>query len=216
PDRLYGGVFRQAGVIRAESMTELFDFCMVLGSSPLPEGNRVVIQTHSGGPGAVAADSCGRSGLELPAFSQETLKALEDHVPHTGSLNNPVDLTYARNMDDYFEVIPKILLSDHGADGLLLYLMLPIHPVRRVLSAMGMPEEQIQEQFEKLTDQLAEKLNRLAKEQKKPIIGFSYRAQVDKLIKVLQNYGFPVIPSPHRAARAMAALNRYRLIRDRS
>jgi acetate---CoA ligase (ADP-forming) subunit alpha len=215
PDKLYDGVFRQAGILRARSMTELFDFCLVLGSSPLPQGKRVVIQTHSGGPGAVAADACGRAGLELPAFSPETVGRLAPYVPQTGSLNNPVDLTYARNLEDYFKAIPETLLSEPRADGLLLYLMLPSHPMRRVLSAMGVAEDQIQAQIDQMVAQMAEYLIRLTAEQTKPIIGFSYRARVDKLIGLLQQRGFPVLPSPHRAARAMDALVRYRHLRER-
>jgi acetate---CoA ligase (ADP-forming) subunit alpha len=215
PDKLYDGVFHQAGIIRAKSMTELFDFCLVLGSCPLPQGNRVVIQTHSGGPGAVAADACGRAGLELPVFSPETLKNLAPYIPHTGSLNNPVDLTYARNLEDYFQTIPKTLLAEPKADGLLLYLMLPSHPIRRVLAALGLTEEQIQEQIAQVDDRLVKNLLRLAADQVKPIIGFSYRAQADKPIGILQQSGFPVLPSPHRAARAMAALLRYRYFRQR-
>jgi len=81
PDDLYSGMFRQSGVIRAQSVTELFDFCWVLGSLPKPEGPRVVIQTHSGGPGAAAADSCGRAGLELPALSDDSVEKLTPFVP---------------------------------------------------------------------------------------------------------------------------------------
>ena len=71
PDALYDGMFRQAGIIRARSVVELFDFCWVLGALPIPEGNRVVIQTHSGGPGAAAADACGRAGLRLSTLSEK-------------------------------------------------------------------------------------------------------------------------------------------------
>ena len=87
PDRLYDGIFRQGGVVRAHSVTELFDFCRVLGVLPKTKGRRVVIQTHSGGPGAAAADACGRAGLELPALSKETIEKLKPFVPHTGSVS---------------------------------------------------------------------------------------------------------------------------------
>ncbi len=60
PDRIYDGVFEQCGIIRGGSVTELFDFCWALGGLPRAKGNRVVIQTHSGGPGAAAADACGK------------------------------------------------------------------------------------------------------------------------------------------------------------
>lgn len=112
PDELYEGMFRQAGVIRARSVVELFDFCWALGSMPVPKGNRVVIQTHSGGPGAAAADACGRAGLRLSTLSNETLKKLAPFIPPTGSVGNPVDLTFAKDYSDFYSRIPKILLED--------------------------------------------------------------------------------------------------------
>ena len=121
PDKLYEGIFRQSGVIRAHSITELFDFCWLLGNCPEPEGNNVVVQTHSGGPGASAADACDRAGLKLSPFSPETLEKLEPFVPHTGSVSNPVDLTFTKNSLEYFDTIPKILLEEPHADMLLIY-----------------------------------------------------------------------------------------------
>ena len=76
PDRLYDGVFRQSGIIRAWSIEEMFDMGSVLGSVPAPRGDRVVIQTHSGGPGAVAADACDREGLKIPAMPDAVKKEL--------------------------------------------------------------------------------------------------------------------------------------------
>jgi acyl-CoA synthetase (NDP forming) len=91
PDALYSGIFRQAGVIRAATITELFDFCWALGVLPEPSGPRVVIQTHSGGPGATAADSCGRAGLTLPPLSGKTRERLGAFLPHTASMIEPMD-----------------------------------------------------------------------------------------------------------------------------
>jgi acetyl-CoA synthetase (ADP-forming) len=120
-------------------------------------------------------------------------------------------------MEDYFWSIPKTLLAEPQADALLIYFMMPGHPIRRVLSAMGMNEEQIRDQIAQIIDKLAADMIRLAGEHPdKPVIGFSYRSQVDKLIGILQQKSFPVLPSPGRAARAMGALVRYRYFRDRS
>ncbi|MDY6852194.1 MAG: CoA-binding protein, partial [Thermodesulfobacteriota bacterium] len=102
PDSLYEGIFRQSGIIRARFMTELFDFCRVLGSLSRPKGDRVAVLTDSGGPGASAADSCGRAGLDVPRFSPETLEKLSHIVPDTGSVNNPVDLTFTKEMNHYY------------------------------------------------------------------------------------------------------------------
>jgi acyl-CoA synthetase (NDP forming) len=112
PDRLYKGMFHQGGVIRAHSMMEMFDICWMLGSFSDPVGRRVLIQTHSGGPGVEAADACGRVGLELPPLSPETIEKLRPLIPQTGSINNPVDFTYIKNFPDYYSEIPKILLED--------------------------------------------------------------------------------------------------------
>ena len=127
-----------------------------------------------------------------------------------------MDLTYARNMDDYFWSIPKTLLAEPKADGLLIYLMMPNHPIRRVMSAMGLSEEQIEAQIDQFVEKSVGYMIKLAETQTKPVIGFSYRSQVDKLIGILQQKGFPVLPSPGRAARAMGALVRYRYFRERS
>jgi acyl-CoA synthetase (NDP forming) len=212
PDKLYDGVFNQSGIIRANSMTELFDYCWVLGSCPPPRGNRMVIQTHSGGPGATAADACGRAGLELTRFSKETIKNVSPFVPHTGSLNNPVDITFSKNPLDFFDGIPKTLLADPNADGLLIYLMLPDHHVKRGFLQMGIPEDQIEDNLNQLVKTITQTIMGLPKIHQKPVIGYSYRAQVDRLIQFLQRKGFPVLPSPERAARAMAALVRYRTL----
>jgi acyl-CoA synthetase (NDP forming) len=212
PDRLYDGVFNQSGIIRAQSMTELFDFCWVLGSCPPPRGNRLVIQTHSGGPGATAADACGRAGLDLTLFSSETIEKVSPFVPHTGSLNNPVDITFSKNPLDFFDTIPKTLLADPEADGLLIYLMLPDHHVRRGFLRLGIPEDQIEDNLNQLVKTISQTIMGLPKLHRKPVIGFSYRSQIDRLIQRLQQKGFPVLPSPERAARAMAALVQYQKI----
>jgi acyl-CoA synthetase (NDP forming) len=127
PDQLYDGVFRQAGVIRAHSITELFDFCCVLALSHEAKGKRVAVQTHSGGPGVATADACQRFGLQLPGFSAETLDKLKPLAPHTASLSNPVDLTFTKNPLDYFDKIPDVLLSDSHTDSVLIYFLTPLH-----------------------------------------------------------------------------------------
>jgi len=206
PDRLYDGVFRQSGIIRARSIAELFDFCWVLGTCPPPNGNRVVIQTHSGGPGAAAADGCGRSGLELSSFSSQTREKLGLYVPHTGSINNPVDLTFTKNPLDYFSSIPKILLEAPETDGLLVYFLVPTQTMRRMLESLGVPEDQVPAQSENIMEQQSIAVSSLPRDHHKPLIGFSLRTRDDLYIAKLQDRGIPVLSSPERAARAMGAL----------
>ena len=209
PDDLYSGMFRQSGVIRAQSVTELFDFCWVLGSLPKPEGPRVIIQTHSGGPGAAAADSCGRAGLELPALSDDTVEKLTPFVPHTGSINNPVDLTFSKNPDDFYSNIPQVLIKEKKADMLLIYFFTPSKVLERALKQMGLSEEEIMDQAPKFMDHQCSSVARLLETDNKPIIGYTFRSLQEPSIRGLTDRGIPVFPGPERAARAIAALVKY-------
>ena len=215
PDPLYDGVFRQSGVIRAHSIPELFDYCWVLGTCPQPGGNRVIIQTHSGGPGAAAADACGRAGLELPQLSKQTQDKIAPMVPHTGSVNNPVDLTFSKNPLDFFDAIPDALLGDIGTDGLLAYFLAPEQSIRRTMESMGIPEEKIPRLTEKLFDDQGRALAGLIKKHQKPLVGFTFQNHGDLFIRKLLHHDVPVFPSPERAARAMAALVRYSYLLDK-
>ncbi|MBW2410544.1 MAG: CoA-binding protein [Deltaproteobacteria bacterium] len=214
PDKLYDGVFHQSGVIRADTITELFDFCWVLGTSRPPGGNRVVVQTHSGGPGATAADACSRAGLDLPTFSELTLKKLEAYVPHTGSANNPVDLTFTKNPLEYFDNIPRILLEEPAADMLMVYFMAPKENIKRAMTSMGVAEDQIPVLRDKLFNDQARAMAELRDKSAKPIVGFSFHSRTNPMLQKLQDYRIPALPSPERAARAMAALVEYAGIRQ--
>jgi len=215
PDDVYEGVFRQSGVIRARSVTELFDFCWALGSLKRPRGSRVVIQTHSGGPGAAAADSCGRAGLDLPALSEETVEKLAAFVPGTGSVNNPVDLTFSRNPQDFFHDIPKILLEDEHTDILMIYFLTPSQVVTRALTQMGVPPDRVAQEGEKMTDQFCRQVVDLIGRHDQPVVGFTFRSFEEPSVKGLLTRGIPVYPGPERAARSLAALTAYGTIRWR-
>ncbi|MFW6081812.1 MAG: acetate--CoA ligase family protein [Desulfosalsimonas sp.] len=214
-ERIYEGVFRQSGVIRAWSIEELFDICWCLGTCPVPEGNRVMVQTHSGGPGAVAADACARSGLELPRLSAETKRKLEDYVPHTGSMNNPVDLTFTKRNLDFFVEIPSILKQDENADMLLMYLMMPRRNIMMAIESMGVTGDEARAETEKFIRQQSRQLAEMMLGSEKPVVGFSYYSGESPFIRGLYDAGAPVLPGPNRAARAMGAMVEYRQLREK-
>jgi acyl-CoA synthetase (NDP forming) len=209
PDRLYDGLFRQTGVIRAHSITELFDFCSVLGTLPMPKSNKMILLTHSGGPGAAAADACGRVGLEMPPLSDETMERMAPFLPHTATGNNPIDLTFHKDPLHYFSEIPKILLEEKNADILLSYYLLPPHKVKLALETMGIPEEKVQEETNKVIDSIVEAVVRQVENQDKPVVGYTFRSVDEPLPKKLIGRGIPVFPEPVRAARAIKALVEY-------
>ncbi len=215
PDRLYDGVFRQSGIIRAHTIEELFDFCYALGSSPRPKGKGVIIQTHSGGPGAAAADACERSGLELPLLSPVTLEELAPFIPHTASANNPIDLTYTKNPLDFFHGIPKVLLEEKGADGMLIYFLATAEMVAAALTGMGVPKAELDTQIQAIVDAQCDSIAALVKNHGKPILGFSFLTRDNDFVAGLQDKGIPVLPSPERAAKAFGAMVEYTRLREK-
>ncbi|MGC8658382.1 MAG: acetate--CoA ligase family protein [Desulfomonilaceae bacterium] len=209
PDRLYNGVFNQSGIIRAESIEQLFDFCYVLGTQPLPKGNRLGILTHSGGPGAAAADRSERAGLELAELGPATLESLRPLLPHTASVKNPVDLTFARNLNDYMSTLPKILLKDDNIDLLFLYTLMPQQRVMQGVAESGMgPEQANQFVHAYIKEQSAAAAN-LSIEFGKPVVGGTFCDRSELFVRELQDHGMTVLLSPERAVTALGALCRY-------
>ena len=215
PDRLYDGIFRQSGIIRARSVMEMFDICWMLGSLPGAKGRRVVIETHSGGPGAEAADACARAGLELPPLSPETIKRLRPFIPRTGSISNPVDFTFGKNLIDYFSEVPKALLDEKNADILLFYFFAPSQRLERMMKQMGIPPDQIKEEAAKLVNGYSEAIMRLFENRNKPLVGYTFQNIRDPLLRTLIERGIPIFPGPQRAARAIEAAYQYTRLRDK-
>ncbi|MDQ5985036.1 MAG: acetate---CoA ligase (ADP-forming) subunit alpha [Syntrophus sp. SKADARSKE-3] len=214
PDEIYDGMFRQCGIIRAKTLVELFDFALALGTMPRPKGNRIIIQTHSGGPGATAADSCGRNGLELPHLSKETVEKLRPLIPRTASTANPVDMTFSKNfMDDFFK-IPDILLQEKEADMLMVYFLSPGIFIDRFMENMKIPPDQIPEAAAKIIRQHTDAFFSLTRIHDKPIIGFTYRSLQEQMVRDLLDRGIPIYADPERAARAIAAVLAYYRMRD--
>ena len=213
PDKLYDGIFRQSGVIRARTITELFDYCWALGSQPLPAGPGIVIQTHSGGPGAAAADAIGRAGLKLPSLTPETVEALKPLIPHTSSTANPVDLTFSRNPQDFFVNIPSVLLKDKNLDALMVYFLTPDAVIRRTMTEMGFKGADLERELNNFMVQRARETTELMRGQNKTFIGYTWEDLGVSFHNELLAGGMPVFPEPERAARALAAMLEYKKLK---
>lgn len=210
PDELYDGIFRQSGVIRAQSIVELFDFCWVLGTMPLPKGRNLVIQTHSGGPGANAADAAGRVDLELPTLSEETQKKLRPFFPPTASISNPVDMTFSRNSLDLFSVIPRTILEDDEVHALLIYVLAQRRMMARQLLNMGLREDEMEKQLTEMVNEQASSVVALMRAAGKPVVGYAYGETNDPVQRKLIAGGIPIFSSPERAVAAIRALVSYK------
>jgi acyl-CoA synthetase (NDP forming) len=214
PDPLYDGIFRQCGIIRAQSVEELFDMCCVLGSQPLPTGNGLAVLTHSGGPGAAAADTAERNGLKLANLSSATSEGLGALVPHTASIGNPVDLTFNRNPSDYTEAMPRILLQDPNVHNLFMYLLIPIQRVSTAFQAMGAKAGKAAAMAEDYIDDQCAVVAKLSASYGKPVVGASFCTRDEPFVRELQDGGVPVLPSPERAIKALSALVKYAAMRE--
>ncbi len=120
----FNAAFRRAGVIRAETSEELFDWARTLAWCPLPEGPNVAVLTNAGGPGVTATDALESLGLHLASLSDETRTALGALLPAGASLRNPVDMLAAATAEQYAESL-RILLDDPHVDSVMVILPPP-------------------------------------------------------------------------------------------
>jgi len=197
-EAVYDAIFDQSGIIRADSIHDLFNFANAftfkkqtpLGkvSRRIPSGNRVAIVTNAGGPGIVATDMTISSGLSLASFSSETKKNLATYLPKAANLNNPVDVIGDASFERYERTLETVI-QDDGVDGAIVILT---------------PQS--------MTDVLAtaEAIATIIARTLKPILCcFMGIFDVSAGAKYLQERGIPVYQFPENAAKAFGALYHY-------
>ncbi len=105
-------LFRQTGVIRAETLDEMFDIAATLGSQPLLAGRRIGIVTNAGGPAILCTDACEAGGLQVPEPSEELKSKLRQFLPAAASVSNPIDMIASARADAYRQAITAMLQSN--------------------------------------------------------------------------------------------------------
>ena len=143
-------LFRQAGVVEADSLEELADAAVLLSSQPLPQGRRVAVLTNAGGLGILCADACAGAGLELPQLAPETRARLAESLPREASLANPVDMLGSAVASTYEAVVPHVL-ADPGIDAVIVLFVPPVvagaeevaEAVVRGVEAGGQPDKPV-------------------------------------------------------------------------
>jgi acetate---CoA ligase (ADP-forming) len=118
-------LFQNAGIIRVNSVEELFNLGTLLSTQPLPKGRRLAIVTNGGGPGIMAADAASLNGLEVPEFSADTRNKLKPVLKRDINLGNPMDTTAGATAEEY-EGILKVLAADDNIDAVLTIFVPPI------------------------------------------------------------------------------------------
>ncbi len=188
-EKAFSAAFRQSGVIRAESIEELFNYARAFATQPLPKGPRLCIVTNAGGPGIIAADAVERSTAKMATLSPETVERLHAALPPTAALYNPVDVIGDAKEDRYGAALTAVA-GDPGVDGVL---------------ALSTPQAMTE------NDKFAEVVGQAAKRSGKPFFtAFMGEASLPKARVILRNYGIPQYPYPEPAVRTFEAMVRYR------
>lgn len=118
-------LFHQAGVIRTDTIEELFDVASLLAHQPLPSGDRVAILTNAGGLGILCADACEGAGLTVPQLGDVTQDALRSLLPAEASVHNPVDMIASASAEQYAEAL-GILAKDPNVDSVIVIFIPPL------------------------------------------------------------------------------------------
>jgi acyl-CoA synthetase (NDP forming) len=182
-DKVFSGACRQAGILRAETIEELYDLAKGLGALPTAEGNRLMIVTSSGGAGIIAVDVAEQNGLCVPPIGDDLSRALQtDRLPRNLVLGNPLDLTGDAAAGDY-RLAVEIIDKHDAAD---LYLLI-----------FGDPIAGAAEVVRDLSQQLDATV----------CACYLGGGEVEKdEVRRIHAQGLPVFPTPERAVRTLAAL----------
>jgi len=187
-DLAYDAIFTQSGIMRVESINELFNYAIAFARQPVPRGNRIAIVTNAGGPGIMTTDAAVRYGLKLASFSEGTLGNLRESLPPTAAIQNPVDVIGDADHERYESALGAIL-EDDGVDAAIV-----------ILTPTAM------------TDVLetAEMVVRVTEGVDKPILcSFMGIVDVSEGVRFLENHGIPNYAFPEAAVRSMAAMQRF-------
>ncbi len=118
-DAAVEALFRQSGVLRATTLEELLDLTEVIARQPLPRGRRTALLTNAGGLGILCADACANAGLELATLASHTREQIENLLPGTATLRNPIDLVGSATPQTFAAVMPWVL-ADPDVDAVIV------------------------------------------------------------------------------------------------
>lgn len=189
---------KQTGVIRTETIEELFDVGMLLAHQPVPRGNRVGIVTNSGGPAIMASDACESHDLVVPALDPATTAALKSLLVPEASVRNPVDMIASATPEAYERAV-QLMLADPNIDSLLAIYVTPI--VTRPLD--------VAQAIVRGAHAAAESLKQLGLPPKPVLTCFMGSHGVPDGLRSLQEGNIPSFMFPESAAIALARAARY-------
>ena len=137
-------LFRQAGMIRCNTLEKLFNTATFLANQPLPRGKRVAVLTNGGGAGIMAADALSAEGFQLPTLSEKTRNELKTFLPAKASYLNPIDTTAAVFPEQYKRTLQLLLEEDIDA-----VVVIYIPPILELFGFMKLAIQEVAPEFRK-------------------------------------------------------------------
>jgi acyl-CoA synthetase (NDP forming) len=214
-DRVFDGLCRQLGILRAPTVEEAFEWAATLASQPLPRGRRTVVFTSVGGWGVLAADACADAELELIALPTSIREAIDARVPSRWSRGNPIDLAGGETR----ETIPELLeiVCAHPEVDAVIHLGLGIQSATAGFFRTGpfFPGhglDRMAEFHERQDRRYVEAGIEASRRHGKPVLGvteLSVSNPENPAPRTLREHGRLCYPSAHRAVRALGALVRW-------
>ncbi len=193
-DAVFGAACSQAGLLRIDKFSELFEMPKVFAGQPLPLGNRVGVVSFTGGVGVLAVDEGARHGLVLAEFSAENKKVFKEISEDLGT--NPVDLgpliPTVKDFSVFYSRILKAVLADENVDSLFNVVW---------ADALGKNTSAYLEAYEELKEYA-----------RKPVVTWVYgpsSAITSEMAKKIEDFGFPVFREPETCIKAIGLLTRY-------
>jgi acetyl coenzyme A synthetase (ADP forming)-like protein len=225
-DEVYDSIFMQSGVLRVETIEELFDYAIAFAQQPLPQSNRIAIVTNAGGAGILATDAAVRHGVQLAEFTEETVRKLRELLPPTVNVANPVDMTGEPNEQRY-ETVVRTVLEDPNVAGVVViaapHILMSLeniarHIVRAVQaltpdpapSPRPNPPAPFPFREGEGSPLRAGEGSSGGKVQKPVLACLMAVTDARPAIEILEEANIPHYSFPERAARALAAMARYR------
>ena len=200
-DTAFDAAFEKAGILRAESAEQLFDWARALENCQIPRRERIGVLTNAGGPGVIAADALEVNGLPLAQLQETTIKALSAALPPAASVFNPVDMLASASPDTYATCL-HLLLEDEGVDGVLV--ILPPPPMFKAEDVA----EKIVRTLESDRSPSASGKPLDSRNRKPIVIALMGSEQIEKARATFEAAHLPTFPFPERAASALSALVR--------
>ncbi|NUN22799.1 MAG: acetate--CoA ligase family protein [Candidatus Jettenia caeni] len=189
-ERAFDAAFKQSGILRANTIEELFDYARIFSYQHLPKGPRIALITNAGGPGIITADAVERSKIKMAAFSRNTIETLRSFLPEMANVYNPIDVLGDAKADRYKFVIEEVV-KDTNVDVILV-----------ILTPQTMTE------IEKTAEVIGEISHRT---DKTIVTSFMGGKRTESAFKILAQKKIPNYVFPERAVSAIEAMYHYTL-----